>query len=72
MGMQAQRSSASTQYYKRGDFVPGIWVDGMDIITVREAFKYAKDFCNSGKGPIIVELNTYRYVGHSTIERKHE
>uniref|UniRef100_A0AC34FP61 Dehydrogenase E1 component domain-containing protein n=1 Tax=Panagrolaimus sp. ES5 TaxID=591445 RepID=A0AC34FP61_9BILA len=71
MGMKATRSSASTEYYKRGDFVPGIWVDGMDIVSVREGFKYAKDFCNSGKGPIVVELNTYRYVGHSTIEKRH-
>ncbi|KAK6035127.1 putative pyruvate dehydrogenase E1 component subunit alpha, partial [Cooperia oncophora] len=46
MGTQAERSSASTDYYMRGDFVPGVWVDGMDVLAVREAIRWSKEYCN--------------------------
>ena len=39
-------------------------VDGMDVIAVREATKFAKEYVLKN-GPIMIELKTYRYHGHS-------
>ena len=66
MGTTSERSSANVDYYKQGGvIIPGIKADGMDYLAVRECFKYIKEFCGNGGGPIFCELATYRYHGHS-------
>jgi len=65
MGTAVHRSSFITEYYKQGNKIPGLFIDGMDVLAVREGIAFAKEHCSSGKGPIYVELKTYRYHGHS-------
>jgi TPP-dependent pyruvate/acetoin dehydrogenase alpha subunit len=45
--------------------IPGIVVDGMDVLAVREAMKEAVDRARSGGGPTLLENICYRLVGHS-------
>jgi pyruvate dehydrogenase E1 component alpha subunit len=67
MGTSVNRSSAEDQLYKRGESfrINGLQVDGMDVLAVRGAAETALDWVRSGKGPILLELKTYRYRGHS-------
>lgn len=67
MGTSAERSSANTEYFTRGDLIPGLQVNGMDIIAVHQASKFAKEWVNSDKGPLLLEFVTYRYGGHSCV-----
>lgn len=38
---------------------------GMNILTVRDAVRRAKELCLNGEGPVLIEANTYRYWGHN-------
>jgi pyruvate dehydrogenase E1 component alpha subunit len=67
MGTSVERSSAQPDFSKRGASfgIPGEQVDGMDVRAVREAGARAVAYARSGKGPYILEMQTYRYRGHS-------
>ena len=67
MGTAVSRASAQTDFSKRGvSFnIPGEQVDGMDVRTVKAAGERAIAWCRAGKGPYILEMQTYRYRGHS-------
>jgi pyruvate dehydrogenase E1 component alpha subunit len=67
MGTSVNRSSAEDQLYKRGESfrIAGLQIDGMDVLAVRGAAETALEWTRAGKGPIILELKTYRYRGHS-------
>jgi pyruvate dehydrogenase E1 component alpha subunit len=67
MGTSVNRASAEDQLYRRGESfrIPGLQVDGMDVLAVRGAAERALEWVRGGKGPILLELKTYRYRGHS-------
>jgi pyruvate dehydrogenase E1 component alpha subunit len=67
MGTSIARSSAEPELFRRGQAhrIPGLQVDGMDVLAVRGAAQVALDWTRSGKGPILIEFLTYRYRGHS-------
>ena len=67
MGTSIERSSAGIEFHKRGEpwGVPGLAVDGMDVLAVREAADRAVAHAKAGNGPYILEMKTYRYRGHS-------
>src|SRR5258708_29720125 len=67
VGSSIARSSSERLLYRRGEAhrIPGLQVDGMDVLAVRGAAQVALAWVRGGKGPIIVEFLTYRYRGHS-------
>ncbi|WP_407641316.1 pyruvate dehydrogenase (acetyl-transferring) E1 component subunit alpha [Alteripontixanthobacter maritimus] len=67
MGTAVSRSSAETDFYRRGTAfrIPGMDVNGMDVLEVRNAAEIAFEHVRGGNGPVLMELNTYRYRGHS-------
>ena len=67
MGTSSTRSSAETRFHRRGTAfrIPGMDVNGMDVLEVRAAAEVAFKHVREGKGPVLMELNTYRYRGHS-------
>jgi pyruvate dehydrogenase E1 component alpha subunit len=67
MGTSIERSHSEPDLYKRGESfrIPGIRVDGQDVLAVRGAAEVALEWTRSGEGPILIEFMTYRYRGHS-------
>ncbi len=67
MGTAIERAKAGTELFRRGGAfgIPGTRVDGMDVVEVKAAGDEAVAHCRAGKGPILLEMKTYRYRGHS-------
>lgn len=67
MGTSVERTSNVTELYKIGLSydMPGESVDGMDVEAVHHAIEKAAKWCREGKGPYLLEMETYRFKGHS-------
>ena len=67
MGTSIERSSSNVELSERGNAhdIPGQSVNGMDVLDVVEKGGAALEHARSGKGPMILEMKTYRYRGHS-------
>jgi pyruvate dehydrogenase E1 component alpha subunit len=67
MGTAIERSSATTDFCHRGASfaIPGEAVDGMDVRAVKAVGERVVKMVRDGHGPYILEMNTYRYRGHS-------
>jgi len=67
MGTSVERSSGEVELYKRGiSFgIEGKKIDGMNFESVYHGIKEAVDQIKSGRGPLLIEVETYRYRGHS-------
>ncbi len=67
MGTSVERASATTDLYRRGEAfgIPGVQVNGMDVLEVKRASAEVLAHVRAGEGPYVMELKTYRYRGHS-------
>jgi pyruvate dehydrogenase E1 component alpha subunit len=67
MGTSVERTTNVLELYKIGLSyeMPSKQVDGMNCETVHEAIAEAAAHCRDGKGPVLLEMKTYRYRGHS-------
>jgi pyruvate dehydrogenase E1 component alpha subunit len=73
MGTSVQRSSAITDLFERaGSYdMPGLVVDGQDVVAVRKAMDDAVHRARTDSAPTLLEVRTYRYVGHSMSDAAH-
>ena len=67
MGTSVERASSTKELYKRGESfgIPGKQVDGMDFFAVYKEVKEASKFVRKNSTPLLLEMKTYRYRGHS-------
>jgi pyruvate dehydrogenase E1 component alpha subunit len=71
MSANVARVSAKTPFKDRAAAygIPGYYIDGNDVLAVYEFIRNAAENARSGKGPVFVEAQTYRYFGHSKSDR---
>lgn len=67
MGTSVERASSNVELFKRGQAygIPGMQIDGMDVVHVQQQAAQMVADVRAGKGPCVLELQTYRYRGHS-------
>lgn len=73
MGTSVARSSAITDLYERAASynMPGVVVDGQDVDKVKAATDTAVERARKESQPTLMEIRTYRYVGHSMSDAAH-
>jgi len=72
MSMSTRRALAIERIAQRADAygIPGVTVDGNDVLEVYEAARKAVETARSGEGPILLECVTYRWKGHSKSDQE--
>ena len=66
MGTSQERSSAGELHQRGAAYgIPGVKVNGMNVLDVRAAAEEWVDYVRAGNGPVVLEMQTYRYRGHS-------
>jgi TPP-dependent pyruvate/acetoin dehydrogenase alpha subunit len=70
--MSTRRALAIERIAQRADAygMPGVTVDGNDVLEVYEAAKKAVEKARSGAGPVLLECVTYRWKGHSKSDQE--
>lgn len=67
IGMAHERATSEVEIYKKAEVfnMPGVEVDGMDVMAVRSVAQEAIRRARAGEGPTLIETLTYRFRGHS-------
>src|SRR6478609_1098585 len=70
MGTSVERHSAVTDFSKKAEGlgVPGVRVDGMDVLAMRETVAEHIRIAREERQPTLIEAFTYRYRGHSAAD----
>ncbi len=67
MGTSVERASAVSEIRQKaeGYQIPNERIEGMDVMNVYEEAKKAIEYVRAGNGPYLLEVITYRFMGHS-------